>query len=70
MNMKAANSGLAPPGTPCPLWLTFLHRVTGGDEELVGFLKRWCGYCLTGVTTEQVLGRVDGFDPEFRCCDA
>jgi putative DNA primase/helicase len=24
-----------------------------GDEERIGFLQRWCGYCLTGSTREQ-----------------
>jgi len=36
-------------------WLTFLQRVTGNDADLVGFLQRVCGYCLTGQTHEQVL---------------
>ena len=39
----------------CPRWLQFLDESTGGDTELVGFLQRWAGYCLTGSTKEQAL---------------
>jgi putative DNA primase/helicase len=39
----------------CPLWLTFLNEATGGDIEVVAFLKRWFGYCLTGDTREHAL---------------
>lgn len=39
----------------CPLWLKFLHEATGGDAELILFLQRWLGYCLTGDTREQAL---------------
>ena len=43
------------PGGDCPLWLEFLARVTGGDAALQSFLKRMCGYCLTGETREHAL---------------
>jgi len=39
----------------CPLWLAFLVRIMGGDQELVSALQRMVGYSLTGLTTEQVL---------------
>ncbi len=42
-------------GTPCPIWMAFLSAVTGGDAELIGFLKRFLGYCLTGFVTEHSL---------------
>ncbi len=42
------------PGTPHPLWSAFLDRITSGDGELIGFLQRYIGYCLTGITTEHV----------------
>jgi putative DNA primase/helicase len=45
----------AQPGGDCPLWLEFLEVVTDGDGELIGFLQRMCGYCLTGSTEEQVV---------------
>lgn len=43
------------PGGDCPRWLSFLDDVTEGDQELVGFLQRVLGYCLTGQTTEHAL---------------
>jgi putative DNA primase/helicase len=39
----------------CPLWHAFLRQATGGDEEMIGFLQRWFGYCLTGITREHAL---------------
>jgi putative DNA primase/helicase len=45
----------AAPGGECPLWKSFLSRITGGDEELQGFLQRMSGYALTGVTREHAL---------------
>jgi len=37
------------------LWLNFLDRVTGGDEDLQAYLQRVSGYCLTGSTQEHAL---------------
>jgi putative DNA primase/helicase len=48
----------APPGTPAPLWEHFLNTTfplpdhSGPDVELIGFLKRWVGYCTTGLVHE------------------
>lgn len=42
------------PETTCPTWLEFLDRVLP-DVEVRGFIKRWFGYCLTGITSEQKL---------------
>lgn len=39
----------------CPRWVRFLDEATGGDAELIVFLQRWAGYCLTGSTAEQSL---------------
>jgi P4 family phage/plasmid primase-like protien len=36
-------------------WLAFLDQIFDGDAELIGWLKRWCGYLLTGDTSEQIL---------------
>ncbi|WP_339910809.1 phage/plasmid primase, P4 family [Symmachiella dynata] len=36
-------------------WLTFLNDIFAGDQELIGWLQRWFGYCLTGKTTEHLL---------------
>ncbi|GLS37229.1 phage/plasmid primase P4 [Mesorhizobium tianshanense] len=43
------------PGDGCPLWLEFLALVTGDDGELIDYLQRVCGYCLTGLTVEHAL---------------
>ncbi len=42
------------PQAKCPAWDAFLERVQP-DPELRGFLKRWFGYSLTGLTSEQKL---------------
>jgi putative DNA primase/helicase len=47
--------GPAAPGTPAPTWMRFLDEATGGDQELIAFLQRWAGYCLTGETIEHAL---------------
>jgi putative DNA primase/helicase len=43
------------PGGYCPLWHTFLNRVTAGDEDLQSYLQRVTGYCLTGRTSEHAI---------------
>jgi putative DNA primase/helicase len=43
------------PDVRSDLWESFLERVTGGDQELLGFLQRAVGYTLTGHTSEEVL---------------
>ena len=50
----------APEETPCDLWLRFLDRITKKDDDLIGFLQRFCGYCLTGHTYEHVLAFLYG----------
>jgi len=52
---KTAAVAPAPPGTPHPLWTAFLKRVTADNTEMIGFLQRYVGYCLTGCTHEHVL---------------
>lgn len=48
------------PSGDCPRWLAFLKRVTNEDADLQAYLQRLCGYCLTGLTTEQVMGFLYG----------
>ena len=43
------------PDADCPRWLRFLDEIFAGDQELVGFVRRLLGYCLTGDTREHVL---------------
>jgi putative DNA primase/helicase len=39
----------------CPLFLTFLERIFDGNHHIIDYLQRFAGYCLTGLTGEQVL---------------
>jgi putative DNA primase/helicase len=57
---KRTSTHLAPTGTPHPLWSDFLDVVTEADEKLIGFLQRFAGYCLTGLTREHVLQFIFG----------
>jgi putative DNA primase/helicase len=50
----------APPGTATPRWSKFLHDATKGDADLIAYLRRLLGYCLTGDTSEQMLGFFHG----------
>lgn len=48
--------------TPCTVgdsakavrWQAFLGQVLDNDAELINWLHRWCGYLLTGKTSEQI----------------
>lgn len=35
-------------------WLQFLDQVFNGDQELIDWMQRFCGYLLTGSTQEQI----------------
>jgi P4 family phage/plasmid primase-like protien len=45
----------AEPDTPCPTWIRFLNEATREDADLIGFIDRWFGYSLTGITREEAL---------------
>ena len=54
-------TAIAPaPTADCPLWMRFLDEATGGDAEMVRFLRQWFGYCLTGEISEHALCFVFG----------
>ena len=36
------------PTAECPLWLKFLEKIFGGDQELINYVQRAVGYSLTG----------------------
>ena len=38
-----------------PRWERFLDDIFSSDHELIAFVQRFIGYCLTGITTEQAL---------------
>jgi putative DNA primase/helicase len=46
-------TSVAPAEGDAPIWRGFLETVTNGDRELIAFLQRFGGYCLTGETREQ-----------------
>ncbi len=52
-------SKLAPvtfdPEETAQVWEAFLSRVMGGNADLIGFLQRFIGYCLSADTREQAL---------------
>ncbi len=43
------------PGGACPTWIAFLDIVTGGDKELQAYLRRVCGYSLTGSIRDHAM---------------
>jgi putative DNA primase/helicase len=44
----------------CQKWLRFLHQVTDGNAALIAYLKRCCGYWLTGSIREHALWFIYG----------
>jgi len=48
-------TAVAPSETEPTVFLAFLRRITGGDQELPQFLRRLFGYALTGITREHAL---------------
>ena len=53
--LTTITSALYYPTATCPTWETFLETVLGGDRDLIAYIKRAFGYCLTGDTGEQVM---------------
>ena len=37
----------------CPKWLQFLEEIYGGDKDLIGYLQRVVGRCLTGSNSDK-----------------
>lgn len=48
-------TAVGPSEDECPQWLAFLDRIMGSNQELIDFLQRVAGYCLTGVTAEHAV---------------
>ena len=57
---KRAAIAPAPPGTQTPIWDAFLQDATRGDGNLIGYLRRMAGYCLTGDVSEHALFFIHG----------
>lgn len=61
--MRAARPGdyitkqtsVAPDSGEPTLWLQFLRDALGADAGTIRLLQQWCGYCLTGLTSEHAL---------------
>jgi putative DNA primase/helicase len=43
------------PAGACPRFEKFMDEVMAGDQEMVSFIQRVLGYCLTGDTSEEVI---------------
>ncbi|MCE5278844.1 MAG: phage/plasmid primase, P4 family [Planctomycetaceae bacterium] len=43
------------PAATCPQWEAFLDKIFAGEADLIAFIQRLIGYCLTGSVSEQVL---------------
>ena len=48
------------PNATCPQFLAYLRHVLKGDEEVLRFIQRIAGYCMTGDTREQCLFMIYG----------
>jgi len=48
------------PKATCPRWERFLFEIFSGDLDLIEFVQRLAGYCLTGDTREHVLPVLHG----------
>jgi putative DNA primase/helicase len=44
----------------CPTWESFLSDTFRGDDQMIGFMQRLCGYCLYGDPKEEVIGFLYG----------
>jgi len=51
---RLTQSAAADPRTPSTDWTDFLKNIMAGDDEMVAYLARIAGYCLTGSNREQV----------------
>ena len=43
------------PSATCSRWDEFLDQIYGGNKEMIDFMWRWCGYCLTGSVEEELM---------------
>ncbi len=41
------------PEVKCPKWMQFIGSIFGGNQELIHYIQKMCGYFLTGSTKEQ-----------------
>lgn len=44
------------PDATCPTWDAFIEEIHQGDREIIAYLDRLFGYCLTGQNSEHFIG--------------
>jgi putative DNA primase/helicase len=54
VDMLTKQTAVTPEGD-CPLWKAFLEKVFNSNAELIAYVQRVLGYCLTGSTREHAL---------------
>ncbi len=47
---------------PAPRWEQFLQEIFAGDTEIIAFIQRWFGYCLTADVSENAFVVLHGED--------
>lgn len=48
------STAVAPATGGCPVFMRFLNQALNGDQEVIAYLQKWCGYTLTGSVKEQI----------------
>jgi len=38
----------------CPLWIEFLDLIFNGNRDIIRWVQKFCGYCMTGDIGEQI----------------
>jgi len=52
--------GVSPAKGKPKRWLEFLDFATGGDQDLVRYLQKFFGYCLSGLMNEEIMTFIYG----------
>jgi P4 family phage/plasmid primase-like protien len=63
-DMHSRATAVTPKEGKMPLFSKFMRDLTGGDPELIKFLQRYMGYCLTGDVSEKILAFAWGSDSD------
>lgn len=52
-DLVTMEASIVPEKLPTPAWNKFLKEVTKDDQGIIDWMLRWCGYTLTGHTSEE-----------------
>lgn len=63
-DLHSRSTAVAPAEGKMPLFSKFMFDLTGSDLDLIKFLQRYMGYCLTGDVSEKVLAFAWGSDSD------